>query len=111
MIFASDGAVPEDVSRYVIVGELALDGRVRPVRGVLSLAMMAKREKFGGVIVPAANSAEAGVVDGIDVYPVNSLTEAVGFLTSPLQIEPVQIDMQAAFESASKYDRDFADVT
>src|SRR5262245_35695487 len=110
MIFAADGAVPEGVDRYLIAGELALDGRMRPVRGVLSMAMLARREGFSGVIVPTANSSEAAVVEGLDVYSVGSLTEAIGFVTNQLELEPTRIDIAGAFAAAAKYDVDFADV-
>ncbi len=109
-VFAAEGAVPEGVERYVIAGELALDGRVRPVRGALSMAMLARQRGCDGIVLPAANAAEAAVVDGVGVYSVGSLTEAVGFLTGQLTIEPTQVDVEAAFARASRCDIDFSDV-
>jgi len=95
---------------YLVIGELALDGRVRPVRGALATAMLAAAEKRKGVILPAANAAEAAVVDGIDVIGVNFLTDAVGFLTGQLPIEPTAVNLEEVFVVASRYDVDFADV-
>ena len=68
---------------YVIVGELALDGRVRPVNGILSMAMAAAANGFKSIIVPLENAQEAAVVQNIDVYGVGSLTQAVGFFERP----------------------------
>ena len=110
MLFAEDGAMPDTASNYMIVGELALDGRVRPVRGVLSMAMLAKKLGFRGIIVPRDNANEAAVVEDLEVIAVASLTEAVGFLTEQLIIEPTGIDIDAVFADAAKYDVDFADV-
>lgn len=110
LLFAADGAMPEAAARYMIAGELALDGRVRPVKGGLSMAMLAQREGFHGVLVPRENANEAAVVDGIEVVAIGSLTEAVGYLTEQLPLEPTTIDLQVVFEQAAKYDVDFADV-
>lgn len=110
MLFAADGAVPQDISNYMIAGELALDGRVRHIKGALSMAMLAKADGYRGVIVPRENANEAAVVDGIEVIGVGSLSDAVGFLTEQLPIEPTVIDLDSVFEQAAKYDLDFADV-
>ena len=110
MLFAADGDVPESTGRYMVSGELALDGRVRPVKGALSMAMLAKREGYQGVVVPRHNANEAAVVDGLDVIGVGSLTEAVGFLTEQLPLEPTVIDLETTFAAAAQYDVDFADV-
>jgi len=110
MLFAGDGAVPAATKDYMIAGELALDGRVRPIKGALSMAMLARREKLRGVLVPRENANEAAVVDGVEVFGVGSLTEAVGFLTEQLPLEPTAVDLEEAFARASHYDVDFADV-
>ena len=103
--FQSDKA--ED---YLLLGELALDGRVRRVRGALASAMLAASQGKRGIIVPSENAAEAAVVEGIDVIGVKYLTEAVGFLTDELPLEPVTVDLAAVFSVCSKYDVDFSDV-
>ncbi len=110
MLFAADGAVPDSTARYMIAGELALDGRLRPVKGALSMAMLARREGFRGVLVPRENANEAAVVDGLDVIAVGSLTDAVGFLNEQLPLEPTVIDLEGTFADAAKYDLDFSDV-
>jgi len=110
MLFAGDGTSPETLPQFMIIGELALDGRVRPVKGVLSMAMLAKREGMRGVLVPRENAREAAVVRDIEVIAVASLTEAVGFLTEQLPIEPTAVDIETVFQEAAKYDIDFADV-
>ena len=95
---------------YVIVGELALDGRVRPVNGVLSMAMTAKAAGFRGIIVPLDNAAEAAVVEELEVYGVGSLTQAVDFLGGKLPLQTTTIDIDKIFGAESKYDFDFSDV-
>ncbi len=110
MIFANGLGTTDRAGQYLIAGELALDGRVRPVRGALSMALLAKAGGFAGLVVPRENAEEAAVVDGIDVIPVSSLSEAVGFLTDQLPLEPVTVDLTSLFERASAYDVDFSDV-
>jgi magnesium chelatase family protein len=95
---------------YLIVGELALDGRVRPVRGCLATAMLAATDGRKGVIVPAENAAEAAVVDSIEVIAVGSLSDAVSFLTDELAIEPTRVDLAEVFAVDGRYEVDFADV-
>jgi len=66
-------------TRYLFAGELALDGRVRSIKGAINLAILAREMKMDGVVVPVANAAEASVVEGIDVIPADSLASIVGF--------------------------------
>ncbi|MBI5764761.1 MAG: YifB family Mg chelatase-like AAA ATPase [Planctomycetes bacterium] len=110
MLFAADGMVPASVKEYMIAGELALDGRLRPIKGALSMAMLAKKEGYRGVLVPRDNANEAAVVDSVEVIGVGSLTDAVGFLNEQLPLEPTVVDLQDVFEKSSNYDVDFADV-
>lgn len=110
MLFAADGMVPASVKEYMIAGELALDGRLRPIKGALSMAMLAKKEGYRGVLVPRDNANEAAVVDSVEVIGVGSLTDAVGFLNEQLPLEPTAVDLQEVFEKSSNYDVDFADV-
>jgi len=110
MLFAEQGVLPDALKRFVVAGELALDGRTRPVRGALSMAMCARGGGFDGLLLPRENAGEAAVVDGLEVIPVGSLTEAVGFLTDQCSIEPATLDLADAFAKASQYDVDFADV-
>src|SRR5438105_719602 len=77
---------------FLIAGEMALDGRLRKIKGTLSLALLAKQKKMRGVIVPEENAREAAVVDGIEVYAVSSLAQAVSFLNEQLDLEPHELD-------------------
>lgn len=95
---------------YAVVGELGLDGETRPVRGVLSMAMQAAADGKTGFLVPAANASEAAVVEGIDVFPIGSLTEAVGFLSGAVDIEPRDVDLEAVVRRLAHFDEDFSDV-
>jgi len=96
---------------YAVVGELALDGTTRPTKGTLSMAMAAAtQEGLRGLLVPTDNAAEAAVVEQIEVIPIASLAQAVGFLTGELQIEPVSSHLDELFRELSNYDDDFADV-
>jgi len=110
IVFAGGEVEADQVEHYLVVGELALDGRVRTVKGVLSAALLAKEQGFRGIVVPADNAPEAAVVDGLDVIPVTSLTQALGLLSGQLPIEPVSIDTNAVFATASIYDYDFSEV-
>ncbi len=110
-ILAASNLIPrESLSRYVLVGELSLDGRLKPVRGVLPMAVTAREKGFRAVLVPDENASEAAVVDGIDVIPLVSLSQAVSFLRGDTDISPRQVDRQAIFLSHKQYDVDFIDV-
>jgi magnesium chelatase family protein len=108
--FASGNVVADDTTGYLVAGELALDGRVRPIKGALSAAMLTKRRGLKGIILPMDNSREAAVVDGIDVIPVTCLTDAIGFLSGQLPIDPIEVDINEVFATSSTYELDFAEV-
>ncbi|HTH50097.1 MAG TPA: YifB family Mg chelatase-like AAA ATPase [Candidatus Limnocylindria bacterium] len=95
---------------YLIVGELALTGAVRPVKGVLPVALHAKAAGKRGVLVPRENAAEAAVVDGLDVIPIQNLREAALFLEGEVTITPLKIDTAALFNQLPPDDVDMADV-
>jgi magnesium chelatase family protein len=110
-MLACSGSLPMDnPAKYVVAGELALDGRVRPVNGVLSMAMVAAEKKFAGIIVPLENSCEAAVVENIEVFAVGTLSQAAAFLMGRLPIEPTVVDIDALFRRSAAYDVDFSDV-
>ncbi|MEX2091986.1 MAG: YifB family Mg chelatase-like AAA ATPase [Pirellulales bacterium] len=111
-ILAGSGQLQSDLlDQYAVVGELALDGSTRTIKGVLSMAMaVAADKKLRGIIVPSANAAEAAVVEGIDVIPVDSFAQTVAFLSGELDIEPVPSRLNELFQELSHYDVDFADV-
>jgi magnesium chelatase family protein len=110
MLLGNSAFLGSNLQDYVIAGELALDGRVRPVNGVLSMAMTAAAKGFKGIIVPLENSKEAAVVQNIDVYGVGSLTQAVSFLSNQLPLDTTTVDIGQLFNIESNYDIDFADV-
>ncbi len=110
MLVGSGGFSSEVCGDFVIVGELALDGKVRPVNGVLSMAMTAASNGFRGMLVPLENAREAAVVDGLEVYGVGSLAQAVGFLQGELVLQSTAVDMDELFETESVYEIDFSDV-
>jgi magnesium chelatase family protein len=95
---------------FLVAGELALDGKLRKIKGALSLAMLARDKKFRGVVLPAENAREAAVVEGIEVYPVQTLAQAVAFFNEQLPVEPYQLDGQPYLQSQLDGDLDFADV-
>lgn len=103
----------EQLQRYAVVGELALDGNTRPTKGALSMAMAAAAaspEGLRGLLVPIQSASEAAVVEQIDVIAVASLTQAVAFLAGEVDIEPSPSRLEQIFQELSAYDEDFADV-
>ena len=99
------------LDKYMLVGELGLDGRLQPVRGALPIAIRARKEKFKGLIVPKQNIREAAVVNNLDVYGMDCLADVVAFLNGTMQLEPTRIDTRREFyEHQSSFELDFADV-
>ncbi|HEY1068286.1 MAG TPA: YifB family Mg chelatase-like AAA ATPase, partial [Pirellulales bacterium] len=111
-ILAASGQLDgERLPKYAVVGELALDGRTRPTRGALSMAITAARNgELSGLLVPRQSAEEAAVVEGIPIIPISSLTEAVGFLNGALEIEPTNARLHELFAELGRYEIDFADV-
>lgn len=113
-VAASNDRVREDLlDRYWLTGELALDGTVRPVNGVLPMAMKAREEGCEGVLVPADNAAEAAVVEGLTVYPVETVTDAFEILQGPGRNgapAPYENDMASLYEQARQHTVDFREV-
>lgn len=110
-LLATSGQVEmQNLSRYVMVGELSLDGELRPVKGVLPIALKAREAGYEGLIVPASNAAEAAVVEGLQVFAVEKLTEVITFLNGDMQISPSKIDIAQTFRQCSSYEVDFRDV-
>lgn len=98
------------VDDYLIAGEMALDGSLRPVKGAISMAILARQEKRRGIILPASNACEAAMVEGIEVIGVTRLNEAVAFLAGVAPIPPTTVNVQEVLAQAGQYDVDFADV-
>jgi magnesium chelatase family protein len=111
-ILAASGQFTSDLfEQFAVVGELSLEGTTRPTKGALSMAIAAaKQEGLRGLVVPTDSAAEAAVVEDIDVIAVSSLTQAVGFFTGELQIDPTPSRLDRLFDELSKYEDDFADV-
>jgi magnesium chelatase family protein len=107
-ILGAMGAAP-DVGRYVMVGELSLDGSIRPVRGALSVAVCARNRGIPNLILPFDNVAEASVVDGVNVFGARHLAEVVAMLTRPQDFPPAPRPIAAA-EEAESGAADFRDV-
>lgn len=101
---------PSRLSDYIFLGELSLDGKIMPVSGALSVAMAIDQKIFKGLILPAANAAEAAVTESIPVYPARHLKEVIHFLSDPESIAPFKIDTAAIFRKTSHYSVDFCDV-
>lgn len=103
-------ASPVKVKDYVFVGELSLDGKLRPVSGILPIALETKKNKFKGIILPVENAKEAAIVEEIDVLPFETLTEVIDFLNDEICPQPFKIDVKKLFEQDQNYLVDFADV-
>jgi magnesium chelatase family protein len=110
LLVATRQLTPDQLDNSASVGELALDGSVRPVRGALSMAMEARARGVTKLIVPAANAKEAAVVREVAVYGVASLAEAVGVVSGAADVEPVSPGMDEIEAKLNRYDVDFGDV-
>ncbi len=100
----------ERLRRYLVLGELALDGRIKGIKGALPSAILARTGNFAGVMVPAENAREAAVVGDTEVLGVSSLREALEFFAGSHTIEPARADIPSLFQNASRYDVDFSEV-
>ncbi|MCB0567348.1 MAG: YifB family Mg chelatase-like AAA ATPase [Phaeodactylibacter sp.] len=108
---ATDQIDGEELDQYIMMGELSLDGSLRPIKGALPIAIMARKEGYKGFILPKQNAREAAIVDGLDVFGVSSLREAADFLSGNLKIEPKMVlTRDEFFETQNVYDVDFSDV-
>ena len=111
-ILAAHGKIDDTMlSDYIMVGELGLDGKIKPVSGVLSVAIRAQKDHFKGMIVPQENAREAAVVNDLEVYGMDNLADVINFLNSYHDFEPTIVDTRKEFyEHQYSYDLDFADV-
>ena len=100
----------QDMSDFLLIGELSLDGKLRPVRGVLSIAMLAREKKIPCLVVPRENAREAGVVGGIEVHPFRSITEVVDFVNGNRSPQPFQVDTEESAVKQTPKGDDFRDV-
>ena len=111
-ILAADEKLKNDeLSKYMIMGELSLDGSVLPIKGVLPMAIKAREMGFKGMIVPSANVTEAAVVNNLEVYGVDNLAQVVGFFNQTTILHPTVVNTREEFSKAvDLFDCDFSDV-
>jgi magnesium chelatase family protein len=110
-ILSAQGVIPSDhLHDYLFLGELSLDGGIKPIRGGLPMAIAAKAAGLQGICLPTANAREAAVVDGIAVLPVQGLGQVVGLLRGEREIAPITVDMEKVFQEGGEYPEDFRDV-
>ncbi|MGN0187261.1 MAG: YifB family Mg chelatase-like AAA ATPase [Paludibacteraceae bacterium] len=111
MLAASGVVAADDIEQYVIMGELSLDGTLKPIKGVLPIAILARENGFKGFIVPKENAREAAVVNDLDVLGVDNITEVVDFFNHKTTLEPTVVNTRDEFYAhAATFELDFADV-
>lgn len=111
ILAASNQIEPENLDKYLIMGELSLDGSLQPMKGALPMAIQARKEGFEGMILPSQNAREAAIVDDLEVYGVQNIQEVIDFFNEGKKPERVVFDTRAEFKKdVDSYDFDFADV-
>jgi len=110
VLAASEQIAKDQLEDYVMVGELALTGAVRPVKGVLPIAIRARQDQKKGMLVPLENAAEAAVVEGLEVIPVRNLRQAAEFLEHQIPLPPYRVDIPKLFQFVENQDLDFSEV-
>ncbi len=98
------------LDNLVVLGELSLDGSLRPIRGALPISVAVRDAQLRGVVVPLENGKEAAIVDGVEVYAVQSLFEAVQFINGDIELDPFRVDLEQVFRESSRYPVDFSEV-
>lgn len=111
-ILAAHGKVSEtNLNDYMMIGELGLDGKLKPVNGILPVSILARREKFKGLLVPKENAREAAVVNNLDIYGMENLADVISFFNGADHYEPTIVNTREEFyEQQSSFDLDFSDV-
>jgi magnesium chelatase family protein len=111
-MLAATGQMPqENLNEYVIMGELSLDGTVKPIKGALPIAIKTRAEKFKGLIVPKENAREAALVNNLDVYGVENIAEVIGFFRGDTELKPLKVNTREEFfDAQNHFDIDFSDV-
>jgi len=110
ILAASNQISIENISDYLIMGELSLDGSLRPIKGALSMAVKAKEEGFKGFILPKQNASEVAIVEGISVYGIANIKEVVSFFNESNSIAPVVFTPKKSTLNSTNYSIDFSDV-
>jgi len=111
-ILAANGVIKtEKLDRYIIMGELSLDGGLLPIKGALPIALEARDKGFKGILLPRQNAREASIVTELDVYGITSITEVIGFFNDQVQLPLTRMDTREnAIGQGTQYEHDFADV-
>jgi magnesium chelatase family protein len=111
-VLAASGQLDaEELDKYIIMGELSLDGSLQPIKGALPIAIQARKDGFKGFILPKQNAREAAIVNDLEVYGVESIKEVVGFFNGDIKLEPVIVNTREEFyDSLCNYDSDFSEV-
>jgi magnesium chelatase family protein len=111
MLHASEQIAAKELDRYIIMGELSLDGKMRPIKGVLPIAIEARKQGFKGFVLPAENAQEASIVNNLDVIGVDDIQQAIEFFEGKRKIEPLVTDTRELFSHhQNDYDADFSHV-
>jgi magnesium chelatase family protein len=111
LMVASEQITGEEIEKYIIMGELSLDGSLQPIKGVLPIAIQAREEKIKGLIVPMANAREAAIVNNLEVYGANNIKEVIDFFNGDKKLERVEVDTRKEFlDQQEKLEIDFVDV-
>jgi magnesium chelatase family protein len=110
-ILAATGLIPqESLLRYLVMGELSLDGRIKPVKGALPMAIAARNAGYEGIIIPGENGREGSVVDGVSVLPAERLSQLIDFFRGLVEIAPLKTDVPTLFQRAEAGGPDFSEV-
>lgn len=111
MLAASEVIASDKLSRYLIMGELSLDGSIQPIKGVLPIAIKAREAEFDGLIIPQENAREAAVVNNLNVYGVSNIKEVIEFFNGTRELQPTHVNTREEFYAQqNKFEFDFADV-
>jgi magnesium chelatase family protein len=111
LLAASEQMQSQKLSDFIILGELSLDGRIQPMKGVLPIALQAKKQGFKGLIIPLENAEEAAIVQGLNVYGVSALEEVVNFMNNQIDLIPTRYDIEEEFkQKLDEFSVDFKDV-
>ena len=110
ILSANENVKKDNLHKFIILGELALDGSLRPIHGALPIALESQKKNISGIILPKQNANEAAMVEGINIYGVEKLCDTVAFLNEELEIKPTQVDRNKIFSVSSRYPIDFSDV-
>ncbi|MEM8909450.1 MAG: YifB family Mg chelatase-like AAA ATPase [Bacteroidota bacterium] len=111
MLASTNLLLADNLDQYIMMGELALDGALRPIKGALPIAIQARKEKYKGIILPKQNAREAAIVNDLEVYGIENLREAVDFFNQAAPLSATQVDTRERFyDEQDQYDIDFADV-